>query len=105
MVRRMISQAKTKQKNERLIIADNGSNDGSLEFLRDYAKKRPWVRLIENNELKLHGKWIDEMIHQCETKYIFFIDSEFSFSRSQSTLSSLFLSISIQTLNISGCIL
>ncbi len=73
------SLEKTTQKRERLVIADNASTDGSLEFLRSYSSKRSWVTLIESKELKLHGLWIDEMIRLCETKYLFFIDSDILF--------------------------
>lgn len=73
------SLEKTNQKRDKLIIADNQSTDGSLEFLREYAKNRPWVELIENPNLKLHGIWIDEILKKCETKYLFFIDSDILF--------------------------
>lgn len=42
----LASLEKTNQKRDHLIIADNQSTDGSLEFLREYAKKRAEFNLL-----------------------------------------------------------
>ncbi|MCC6485138.1 MAG: glycosyltransferase family 2 protein [Armatimonadetes bacterium] len=68
----------TRYPNIQLWIGENGSTDGSVEFLREYAKERP-LRLDERKEPRRHYLWLDEVHRSVETKYWFAVDSDMLF--------------------------
>lgn len=62
----------------RLWIGDNGSTDGSVEFLDDLARQIP-MRLDKRPEARRHYLWLDEVHASVDTPYWFAVDSDMLF--------------------------
>ena len=63
----------------KLIIAENASNDGSLEFLERLSSTLK-LTIITADSPRPHGYWLDEILQTCDTKYLFAIDSDMLFT-------------------------
>jgi glycosyltransferase involved in cell wall biosynthesis len=68
----------TRYPDYRLWIADNGSTDGSLEYLQTLRDTLP-LRLIQSPRPKSHSQWLDEVFRTVETPYWVAVDSDMLF--------------------------
>lgn len=68
----------TRYPNLRLIIGENGSTDGSREYLESIQNKYP-ISIIPVPEPKMHKDWLNEMYQTVKTPYWFGVDSDMLF--------------------------
>jgi glycosyltransferase involved in cell wall biosynthesis len=59
-----------------LVVADNGSTDGSLERARAFASSRPWVRVIEASGLRSPGHARNEGARAAVGDLVLFCDAD-----------------------------
>lgn len=69
----------TSYPNFQLLIADNASVDGSLEYLESLQIANIPIKLIKSNEVKLHSDWLDEVYITVDTPYWIAVDSDLLF--------------------------
>lgn len=69
----------TSYPNFQLLIADNASVDGSLEYLESLQIANVPIKLIKSNEAKLHSDWLDEVHKTVDTPYWIAVDSDILF--------------------------
>lgn len=62
-----------------MLIADNASTDGSVDFLQAYAQSRVGVKLILHNDIQWHGLWIDRALQEAQGDLLFVLDSDLIF--------------------------
>lgn len=70
--------AATRYRQCKLWIGDNGSTDGSVEFLDELAAAIP-MRLDKRPEARRHYLWLDEVHQTVDTPYWFAVDSDMLF--------------------------
>lgn len=58
-----------------IIVAEDGSTDGTKEILRDLAKKIP-MKLILGEERKGYSRGLIEGLSMVDTKFVVFVDSD-----------------------------
>ena len=63
------------QKEIELILVDDGSDDGSLEILKEYAERYPFVTLLQQNHL-YQGTARNRGLEIARGEYIYFMDSD-----------------------------
>lgn len=63
---------KIKYKNLEIIVVDNNSNDGSIDFIK---KNYPKVKIVKNNE-NLGYSGINSAMLYCKGKYILFLNND-----------------------------
>lgn len=68
----------TSYPNYQIWVADNGSTDGSVEFLES-VKDSMDLTVIRSDERKLHGEWLDYAAQHVTTPYWFGIDEDMLF--------------------------
>lgn len=68
----------TSYKNKTILVADNASTDGSLEFLRDLASKKI-ITLHSHDKPMPHSYWVNWAFRSAKSKYVFFVDSDILF--------------------------
>lgn len=68
----------TRYPNIELWIGENGSTDGSVEFLKEFSRERP-LRLDNRGEKRRHYLWLDEVHQSVDSKYWFAVDSDMLF--------------------------
>ena len=59
----------TQYPNYQIVVADNGSTDGSVELVRKLIDRGWPIRLIENSEPCPQHEWYDRMSYEVETPY------------------------------------
>lgn len=60
-----------------VIIVDNGSSDGSKEFIKDYSKNLSFpVKIIENSENKGFAEAVNQGINESAFDYIFSLNND-----------------------------
>ena len=64
-----------KKYNYEVIVVDDGSDDGSLEFVREFVKENPKFRIIENNHTGKAGA-VTAGVLQGQGDYILFSDMD-----------------------------
>ena len=64
-----------KKYNYEVIVVDDGSDDGSLEFVREFVKENPKFRIIENNNTGKAGA-VTAGVLQGQGDYILFSDMD-----------------------------
>lgn len=64
-------------KNHEIIVVDNNSDDGSVEFLRKNHKN---VKIIRNKK-NLGYSGINSALHHCGGKYIFFLNNDITIDK------------------------
>ena len=57
-----------------IIVAEDGSNDGSAEFVREYAKRDPRVRLFHSDERLGRGKALNRAIREAKGSIVCYYD-------------------------------
>jgi glycosyltransferase involved in cell wall biosynthesis len=65
----------------RILVADNGSTDGTLEYLRGLD----WIELFKHDRRcrnRSHGATLDWLARKVETRYFLTLDSDVAFLRS-----------------------
>ncbi|MCR8966430.1 glycosyltransferase family 2 protein [Mycoplasma zalophidermidis] len=65
-----------KQKNFKIVICDDSSNDGTYEFIKDKVKDDSRFKVIRTETNSGLGKVRDILIQNCETKYFLFLDDD-----------------------------
>ena len=58
-----------------VIISDDGSRDGSTEFVRRFVKENPWFKLIENSHLGKAGAVTKGMLN-AKGQHVLFMDMD-----------------------------
>ena len=67
---------------KQLLLIDNGSRDESVEVLENSRHRFPQFTEVLLNTTNLHhGPAMDQGIHQLQTRYVFFVDSDCEISR------------------------
>ena len=69
----------TSYPNFQLLIADNASVDGSLEYLESLQIANIPIKLIKSNKARLHSDWLDEVYKTVDTPYWIAVDSDLLF--------------------------
>lgn len=64
-----------KKHNYEVVVVDDGSDDGSLEFVREFVKENPKFRLIENNHTGKAGA-VTAGVLAAKGDYILFCDMD-----------------------------
>ena len=64
-----------------LIIFDNGSQDGTVEFLQEFSKKYDNVKVIYNNENSGYSKGCNEAANFAHCEYIAFLNNDILLSK------------------------
>lgn len=62
--------------NFEIIIVDNGSEDGSLEFFREISKSKPNINVIRNEENRGPSAARNQGIEKAKGKYVAFLDND-----------------------------
>lgn len=64
-----------------IILVDNGSDDGSYEYIRQFKIKYPEERIIVTREGRKGASYArNKGLELCDTEYIYFFDSDDDFS-------------------------
>ncbi len=56
-----------------LLVADNGSTDGSLEFIREHY---PWARIVANSENQFFARPNNVLASMATGRYLFFMNND-----------------------------
>jgi len=59
-----------------LILIDNGSQDGSTDYIMDLSIRKDTVTCIINEENLYHGPAMDQGIRSSTSRYVFILDSD-----------------------------
>ncbi|MFA4877443.1 MAG: glycosyltransferase [Methanoregula sp.] len=57
-----------------IIVAEDGSTDGSMEYVRDFEKHDPRVRLLHSNERQGRGKALSRAIREAKGSVVCYYD-------------------------------
>ena len=68
----------TRYPNYRIVIGENGSTDGSREYLEKIRGTLP-IELICVPQPRMHKDWLNDMFHTATTPYWFAVDSDMLF--------------------------
>ena len=68
----------TKYPNLQFLVAENGSTDGSREYLESLQNKYP-LEIIVVSEPKMHKDWLNEVYQTVKTPYWFAVDTDMLF--------------------------
>lgn len=67
---------KTGRLAKEIVIADDASTDDSLKFLKQFQKKHPKIRLIQNKKNIGFGKNSNRAVKSCKTKLVVLLNSD-----------------------------
>lgn len=59
-----------------IIIADGGSNDGTLEIIQNWHKKYPWIKLVEILDCQSPGQARNEALKAVTGEHVLFTDAD-----------------------------
>ncbi len=57
-----------------LIVAEDGSTDGSYEFVREYAEKDPRIRLLHRDERQGRGNALNTAVRDSRGRIVWYYD-------------------------------
>ena len=59
-----------------IIIADGGSDDGTMEIIQNWHKKYPWIKLVEITNCQSPGQARNEALKHTTGDYVLFTDGD-----------------------------
>lgn len=62
--------------NDQLVVSDDGSSDGTIEIVKEYAKRDGRIVLVNNGALHGIQSNFNNALRYCEGKYIFYSDQD-----------------------------
>lgn len=71
-----VESLKTAYPNVGMVVVDNGSKDGSTDYIRTLPDKYPDVGIILNPANYGHGPALHQAMEACETRFAFALDSD-----------------------------